>query len=264
MKKVLAIIGLSLMGFSYGMDEYGSIEKGKLEVDVGYWYTSPTGRYNADGKKLDNPSSQSPMINLLPLQLKYGIMPGLDVELASVGTLGNKDAGEPGGFTQPQLGVKYTHAPLGLGGYLNMVMPFVTGNLDQPFEPAMGIGLGAVYGNRFGDFRLTGQLGYQVNMENKDKYKSGNVLSIYAKPEAMWTEFIGTYLGIMYSMTGESAVNGTSLTKSDGNLFMLMPGANVALLPWLAYEVNAPITISGTNERASWGIGAKVYVTLPK
>ncbi len=140
MKKVLAIVGLGLMGFSYGMDEYGSIEKGKLEVDVGYRYTSPTGVYDSAGKKHDFPSSSSPMINLLPLQLKYGIMPGLDVELATIGTMGNKDAGDQGGFTQPQLGVKYTHAPLGLGGYLNLVLPFATGNLDNPM-PIAGSGL---------------------------------------------------------------------------------------------------------------------------
>jgi len=260
MKKTALLIGLGLLNLSYGLDEYLSIEKGKTEVDVGYWFISGTGAYDADGKKQD--VSGSPVVHVLPLQVKYGIMSGLDIELFMLGLKSNKDAGEAGGFDQPELAVKYTDAGLGLGGYLNVILPFATGNLDQP-EPGMGLGLGVVYQNRFGDFRMTGTAGYQLNFENSDKLKEGNILSIYAKPEAMWTEYIGTYLGLQYAMSGEAAFDGTSIKKSDSNLLTILPGVNAQLLKWLAYEVNAPITVMGKNSLASWGIGGSVYITFP-
>jgi hypothetical protein len=260
MRKALAIIGMGFLSYSFGLDEYLSIESGKVELDAGYWYVSPTDLYDKDGDKTSIPGS--PMQSLFPLQVKYGVIPGLDVELGTTGVISNKDAGDLGGFTQPDIAVKYTHTPLNVGGYLDLVLPFAMGNLDVP-EPAMGIQLGAVYANRFGDFRLTAQAGYQINMENEDKLKQGNMLLLYAKPEAMWTEFIGTYLGLKYQMWGESEVDGTAGKDTDASLFTVLPGLNTVLLPWLAYEVNAPITLMGKNQPASWGIGASIYVTLP-
>ncbi|MDB5103811.1 MAG: hypothetical protein JWP91_1500 [Fibrobacteres bacterium] len=259
MRKVLAIVGMGLLNFSFGLDEYLSIETGKVELDGGYQFVKPTGIYNPDGDMKD--AAGSPLINVIPLQVKYGIIPGLDAELATSGSFTNDDAGGLSGLTQPQIAVKYTHAPLGLGGWVNVLLPFAVGDYGDP-SPAMGLGIGGVYGNRFGDFRLTGIAGYQLNFESDD-FKAGNVFSIYAKPEAMWTEFIGTYLGLQYSMTGEREIAGNAVKDSDGNLFAVVPGVNVALLPWLAYEVNAPITLMGKNSGSSWGIGAQVYATLP-
>ncbi len=262
MKKTALILGLGLIKMSFGLDEYLSIEKGKTEVDVGYWYSSLTGGYNVDGKKVHNLSGFDPSGNLFPIQVKYGIMDGLDAEFGIAGIKTNKDAGDFGGFNQPQLAVKYSDAKLGLGGFVNLIVPFATGNLDKP-EPAMGLGFGAVYQNRFGDFRMTGMAGYQLNFENKDKQKDGNVLLVYLKPEAMWTEYIGTYLGLQYMMSGEDAFDGTSIKKSDAYLFNIVPGINVQLLKWLAYEVNAPISVAGKTAPASWSIGGSIYVTLP-
>ncbi|MEO7424391.1 MAG: hypothetical protein ABI036_04340, partial [Fibrobacteria bacterium] len=175
----------------------------------------------------------------------------------------NKDAGDMGGFGQPDLAVKYTLPQYGAGAFVDLTLPFVTGNLDFPFEPAMGLALGAVYQNRFGNFRITGMADYQINFENKDKIKLGNVFLLYAKPEAMWTEFIGTYLGIKYAMIGESAFDGRSNSGSDGYLLTLLPGINTQLTKSLAYEINVPFTLMGKNTNSSWGISANFYATLP-
>ena len=264
MKKLVAATCLCMAGAGYCVDEYLPIEKGKVELDGGYSFQKPSGSYNDDGDKDDLPSGVSPFSNMVPLQVKYGIMPGLDVEAAWTGTMNNKDYGDLAGFGQPDVAVKYAVPAVGAGAYVDFILPVATGNLDQP-EPAMGIQLGAVYGNRFGDFRATGTASYRINMENEDKYKAGNVLSIYLKPEAMWTEYIGTYLGLRYDMAGEGEVDAgpIKITIPDGNLITVAPGLNAVLLPWLAYEVNVPITVMGKNAVAAWGAWASVYVTLP-
>lgn len=262
MKKVVAIIGLAMVGSSFALDEYLSIEAGKVELDAGYWYVGSTGVYDPDGEKQDYPGDASPAMNLIPLQVKYGITPGLDVELAAVAAFYNEDAGDRSGIMAPDIALKYTHTPVNAGVYVDLALPFAVGDFNDP-APGLGLGFGAVYANRFGDFRLTAQAGYTINMESGDDIKAADKLLIYAKPEAMWTEFIGTYLGLKYEMFGEGENAGVG-DNLDGSLITVLPGLNVALLPWLAYEVNAPITVWGTNQAASWGVGASVYVTLPK
>lgn len=261
MRKVVAIIGMGLLTSSFGLDEYLSIEPGKVELDAGYTYLGGLGSYNDDGEKQDPIGDASPMQNLIPLQVKYGVMPGLDVELAAIVAMYNEDAGDMSGLQAPELAVKYTHVPINAGAYVNIALPFALGDFGDP-APGLGIGFGAVYGKRFGDFRLTAQAGYTINMESGDDIKAADKLLIYAKPEAMWTEFIGTYLGLKYEMFGEGEVAGVGDGK-DGNLITVLPGANVVLLPWLAYEVNVPVTVMGKNQNAFWGISANVYVTLP-
>ena len=263
MKKILAIVGLGLISSSFALDEYLSIEKGKVEVDAGYSYTNITGFVDKDWKKHDNLGNASPTVHMIPLQIKYGITPELDLELASNGTLSNKDAGDMAGFSQPEIAAKYTVANLHAGAYLNIALPFTTGNLDKPDAASLGIALGGVYANRFGNFRLTGTAGYRINLENKDKKKPGNALFLYAKPEAMWTEYIGTYLGFKYILSGETESAGTSNKDSDKFVLQVIPGVNAQLLKWLAYEVNAPIDVMGKNGPATWGIGGSVYATLP-
>jgi hypothetical protein len=262
MKKSLAVAGMILAQSSFALDEYLSIEKGKVEVDAGYSFSKPIGYFDTDGKSQDLLNDASPIANGIPLQVKYGIIDGLDAELAIAGIITNKDAGDLGGFSQPELAVKYTAANIGVGGFVNVILPFATGNLDQP-DPALGLALGAVYQNRFGDFRITGQAGYQLNFENEDKEKDGNILLAYAKPEAMWTEFIGTYLGLKYIMAGESEFDGDARKDSDANQFSILPGLNVQLTKSLAYEVNVPISILGKNAEQGWGIAANLYATLP-
>ena len=268
MKKKILAVTLGLVSAGFCVNEYMPVEKGKLEIDGGYSFAKITGFYDEDGEKQDLANGVDPTLHGLPLQLKYGIFPGLDVELAWTGIIGNEAAGDLGGFAQPEIALKYGMADIGAGAFVNLTLPFVTGNLDTPDDPAMGVSLGAVYGNRFGDFRATGMAAYKLNFENKDKFKDGNVLTVYLKPEAMWTEFIGTYLGLRYEMFGESESAGNG-AKDDGYLLSVAPGLNAQLLPNLAYEVNIPITVMGKSNSpiinpnpSSWSIWASVYYTL--
>ncbi|GEM_PF-3032674 len=273
MKKVLAIVGLALVGSTFALDEYLPVEAKKLEVDLAYGLTSTNGMYDSSGKKNDLPDGASHSINAIPLQLKYGIMPGLDVEVlwafkmdnaevkfpAPVGTVKNDNSG----FGQPDIAVKYAMMNLGLGAYVDYTLPFATGDFAKPDQPPMALAFGAVYTKLFmPKFNLTGMAQYALNFENKAKATAGNVFSIYAKPEFRFNEFGGAYLGVRFDLTGESQTDGKADKDSGKNLTTLLPGWNATWLPNVATEVNVPITIMGKLNESTLGVNVNVYYTL--
>lgn len=274
MKKAIAMIGIGMIGSSFGLDEYLPVETGKLEVDVGYSLMNSTGNYDTAGKKQDLPDGSSHMGHAIPLQLKYGILPGLDVELLWAFQMESMETNLPAplpdidesisGFGQPEIALKYALMNIGLGAYVNFIAPFATGDFADPDSPPMALALGAVYSKLFvPQFNLTAQAQYRLNFEAEDSTQAGNVFTIYAKPEFRFNEFGGAYLGVRYDMIGEESFDGKSLKESNGSLLTLLPGWNATWLPTLATEVNVPLTVMGDNKEAYWGINASVYVTVP-
>lgn len=263
MKKGIALLSMSLASAAFAVDEYLPIEAGKLEVDVGYSYAAVNGGYDDEGEKQDGLEGSG---NLIPVQVKYGIIPGLDVEAVwafsslSVETpIGDADAS---GFMQPEIAVKYALMDLGAGAFFNFIAPFATGDFADPETPAMALQFGAVYSKLFGKFRAGGQVDYRVNME-KDDLKDGNNLSIYLKPEFQVHQYGSIYAGVDYDMFAEEEVAGEG-AGNDGNLLTLKPGWNATWTPLVATEVNVPITVMGKNyPGAGWGINASAYFTLP-
>ncbi len=270
--KAVSLIGMTLVGYSYGLDEYLPVEAQKLEVDVGYSLLNATGNFDGDSKKQDLADGFSTMGHGIPVQLKYGIIPGLDVEVAwafqiissEMKILNTKLDTTVSGFGQPEIALKYALMDIGAGAYVNFIAPFATGDNADPDNPPMALALGAVYSKLFvPQFNLTAQLQYRLNFEAEDKSQEGNVFTVYAKPEFRFNEFGGAYLGLKYELKGEDSFDGTSQKDSDGNLFTLLPGWNATWLPTVATEVNVPITVMGKNAGAFWGINANVYVTVP-
>jgi hypothetical protein len=265
MKSKVALLCLGLAGTAFSMDEYLPVQQGKLEVDLGYSFVKYTGGFDGDGERqswedVGFPSDYSPVLHNLGVQLKYGVAAGLDVELALIAVTSNDDA-DYSGFYRPEIGVKYANPAMkGAGVYANVALPFSGGDVDIP-GTGTSLELGGVYQNRFGDFRMTGRAGYMLNLESDD-VKNGNTLLLYLKPEAMWTEYIGTYLGVQFMQAGETEINGTGFDDA-GHHLAVVPGLNVQLTEKLAYEVNVPISVLGKNSDAAWGVTAQLYVTLP-
>jgi hypothetical protein len=260
----IRIIALALLltGTAFSMDEYQPVEKGKLEVDLGYQLLRFTGVYNDEGDHFGNSGDYSPTVHGFGLQLKYGILPRLDVELRLTGVAPDEEADAfiGAGMTSPEIGLKYAIGPAvpGVAVYGNLALPFGAGDYQ---EPPLALELGAVYQNRWGDFRLTGRAGYNVIFERDDANK-GDVFSLYVKPEAMWTEYIGTYLGVRADFLGGDEYSGNG-ADDNRHLVTLVPGINAQLTSALAYEINVPITVMGSNSLSFWGIAAQLYYTLP-
>lgn len=274
MKKAIAILGLAMVGSSFGLDEYLPVEAGKLEVDLGYSLNSVTGGYDEDGKKQDLEDGTSIMTHAIPLQLKYGIIPGLDVEVVWPFQMSSNKVDLPApledidesssGFGQPEIGLKYALMDIGAGAYVNFVAPFATGDFADPDAPPMALSLGAVYTKLFmPQFNLTAQVNYRLNFEAEDSTQAGNVFTIYAKPEFRFNEFGGAYLGLRYDMGGTSKYDGEEVKDTEASLLTILPGWNALWTPTVATEVNVPLTVMGTRSPASWGINASVYVTIP-
>jgi hypothetical protein len=278
--KKSALIIMALAGTAFCLDEYLPVEKNKIEVDLAYGFVNGTGLYDSAGKNHDFVSGQTGSGHAIPLQIKYGIIPGLDVEL--LWSFNIEKAGTPGfapllipdwdttrsGMGQPDIALKYALMDVGVGAYLDVALPFATGDFANPDQPPMALGFGAVYTKLFTpQLNLTAMAGYTVNFEAKDSTQAGNVISIYAKPEFRFNEFGGAYLGLKYVMSGERKLDGKSEKDSDGNLFTLLPGWNATWLPNVSTELNVPYTVTGKNTSglstlASWGINANVYYTF--
>ncbi len=292
--KITAIATLALAGSAFCLDEYLPVEKSKLQVDVGYNLLKPSGAFDSSGKSQDFVSGESRTYHSIPLQLKYGIIPGLDVEVlwafniqsmsspAIPGLMAKMDSTAKG-FGQPDIALKYALMDIGVGAFVDFTVPFATGDFSDPYSPAMALSFGAVYTKLFvPQFNLTASASYRLNFEGdatvfdtatftevKGKAKAGNVFSVYAKPEFRFNQFGGAYLGLKYAMIGESQESGKSISGTDGYAFTLVPGWNATWLPNVSTEVNVPYTLAGKNTTSEftapgWGISAKVHVTLPK
>lgn len=245
MKKTLisALLALSAGAFAY--DEYGTVAKGKTEVDVMYTHMFGTGYYDADAKS--HSIDESPAIMTPSLQVKYGIIDGLDVELGGSYTSSNKDAGDLSGLNKPQLDVKYVHA-LGFGGLIGVDLPF--GSTDMVGEnPTVALRVGPVLAKTIDKVVLNGWALYTLNFEDKDKNKSADGLDVYFKPQYNVTDKIGPYLGIDYQTSiGKSKFAfGDESIEVDPKFYLvtLKPGVNYVINETYSAELNVPVTVAG-------------------
>ena len=285
MKKIALAAVLAAATGAMAWDEYGALGARKLEVDAMFNYYGYTGGYDEDGTKQDadgSPAAMNPVLGL-----KYGIIDGLDVELAVPYLMLNKDyAGDDlNGLDRVNLGVKYTHPGTGLGGFLAVDLPL--GSKDIVGEdPATSIHVAAQYIKTFGPVFLADFVKYQLNLEVED-VKKADMLEIYVKPQYNVTDKIGPYVGIDYAfnvgdgkkisdptegLTSEEIAllvsAGEDLTPTskeydpETSALTIKPGVNWIVNDAFAVEANVPFTVLGKNSDAYWGVYAAVYYTI--
>lgn len=241
MRIKLAILSLGLASSVFALDEYMPLDKGVLELDAGVTHETP----DVGDAALS-----------IPLQVKYGVMNGLDVELG----LSYATAENASGLDQPSLALKYKLPDMPLAAYVNVVLPFATGDLDVP-GLNLGITPGVLYQLNSGMISTILGASYQLNLE-ADDVKEGNLLTVFAKPSYAVSGELGAYVFATYHMhmEGETAGNGNG---DDGYDLVLAPGVTYTLSPSVAFEANIPFTVVEDNMGKAWGIWASVYYTLP-
>jgi hypothetical protein len=223
MKKV-ALLSLALASSVFALDEYLPVGPKTLEVDVGVSYVTP---------EVGDASAA------LPLQVKYGVMPGLDLELyTDLGVSGST------GLTPPQVAAKYAIGATGLAGFVNVVLPFAAGDFT---DAGLGIAPGVVYGKNYGKIQAVGLAAYQINLDEG----ADDALRIFLKPGYMVNDKLAGYVGLDYNKAGD--VNSTKL----------VPGVTYTQSATLSYEANLPIVVAESGAGKSWGIWASVYYTIP-
>ncbi len=241
MKSRVALMCLGLVTAGFCVDEYLPIAPKTLEVDVG---VNPVFYDNAT------------VTGLPVLQLKYGVMPGFDLEAAV-----NYTIGDVAGLTQPEIAAKYAIGATGLGVYANIVLPVATGDNDVA-SVGLGIQPGVVYGKNYDKIQAVARAYYQINLEG-DNFKKQNVLDVYLKPGYLVNDKLAAYVGVDYKMYGEAEAGGNAISGSDGSAFTIAPGVTYTLDSKIAFEANLPIVLSDDVNGESWGIWASVYYTLP-
>lgn len=266
MKKIASLAVLAAASGSFAFDQYLPLSKGKLETDVMYLHTGYLGGYDADGKKQSG--DNSPTAEAPSLQVKYGIIDGLDVEVYVEYDINNPDvegADKVSGLARPQLAVKYAHPELGLGGYLNVAIPVGSKDIVGE-EPPTTLFAGIIYGKTFGPAVVNTYAEYQFNTE-VEKFKQ-DAVHAYLQGQYNATDKIGPYLGVDYLQVLEASYDGEAVSKSGGNLLTLKPGANVILNDKMALEFTVPVSVMGKSGEmgymapASYGVYAGFYYTI--
>lgn len=258
-KTFLAAAALSCAAGTFAYDEYGTVKAKSLEADVMYTHTFVNGYYNSDGDKKDvdgSPATMNPA-----LQLKYGIIDGLDVEAVIPFLMTNKDAGDKSGLNKPQIDVKYLN-PIGVGALVGADLP-LGGKDIVGDDPALALRVGAILSKNIDKLALNGWLLYTRNFEDgsDEKYKAGDVLDFYIKPQYNVTDKIGPYLGIDFTKSFDSEYDGQS-NDDAGYLLTLKPGLNYVINDKFGAELNVPVTVLGQNEPASVSIYVGFYSTF--
>lgn len=237
MNSKVALLSLALASSTFALDEYLPLGKGVLELDAG---VNPV-----------YPEVGDAGVNI-PLQAKYGVMNGMDLELG----LNYAASGSATGLAQPDIAAKYSIGTSGAAVFVDLALPFATGDLDAP-GTGLGITPGIVFGKNYGQIQAVAKASYQLNMKD-DSFTKGNVLDVYLKPGYMVNDKLSGYVGLDYKMTGKS-----DPATTDGTTFTLLPGVTYTLSPTVAFEANVPIIVSNDVGGKDWGIWASVYYTIP-
>lgn len=267
----LAITVLGLAAASQAFDEYLPLAPKTLEVDGMFTYSAIDG-WDDDGDSFmeGSPASMTPS-----LQIKYGIIPGLDVELGLSYLIANEDWGDVSGIDRPNLAVKYAHPELGVGGFLAVDLPFGSEDIVGT-DAATTFKLGALYGKTFGQVMFNGLLSYKTTLEVNDA-KPADELEVFLKPQYNLNEKLGVYLGVDWLMSVgdekaydeyydeeiEDFVGGTIEADPKRSALSLRPGVNFILDKKLSFEVQVPVTVMAKNFVGTyWGVYAGVYYTI--
>ncbi len=202
--------------------------KGKTEIDVGVNFASP---------EVGDAATK------VPLQVKYGLMKNLDLELGAQYSTVDKASG----LEQPAIAAKYAIGDNGIGVLVNLVLPFASGDLSNGYK-GMGIAPGVVYGKNYDKIQAVALATFQINMEDKG-FTPDNILTVYLKPGYMVNDKLAGYLGVNY------------MSQGSANATTVQPGLTYTISDMLAVEANIPYVVSTTGTKY-WGVWASLYVTL--
>lgn len=267
MKRILSAIALTSIS-SFAFDQYLPVAPKTLETDVMVSYEAGTGYFDLDGKKQD--IDVSPSVITPAIQVKYGIMPGLDISLQAAfgiynedfGKKYNEETGEPeaaSGLERPDIAIKYAHPELGAGAFVDVVLPFGSEDIVGDKVPTTIAG-GLLYGKTFDAVTVNAFAAYVFNTEVEKAKQDG--LSFYAQGQYQVNEMVGPYLGLQFDKAFEAKIDGESFPDSDGYLFTVKPGANVKINDAMAAEIAVPYDVMGKNAGATWGVYAGFYYSV--
>lgn len=221
--KKLSVFVLSAFAASVGaFDEYGPMAQGKTEIDamVNYDISPEAG-------------------GLTPsVQVKYGIVEGLDVEVFAASPTDPEF-----GFDQPNIALKYNDAKSGFGGFAAIDLPFASEKINP--DPSAYFHFAAQYLKTFDAIVLTDWLKFSSSFKDGDD----GAIDLYVKPQYNVSEKLGPYLGLQWATSG----------KFEGYTIAFKPGVNYVVNDMVSIEGQVPVSKTKDVDDLYAGIYAGAY-----
>jgi hypothetical protein len=221
-KSLLTAAILALTTGAFAFDEYGTMAKGKTEVDV-MVSQDLTGE-----------------VTYPALQVKYGIMDGLDVEAVLPMTI----TSDVSGLAQPNLGLKYLHATSGVGGFVAVDLPFGSEDIVSD-DPATVIYTSLLYSKVHGPVALNAWALYKFASDAA----GDGAFDLYVKPQYNVTDKIGPYLGLDMIKY-----------KDVDPFYTVRPGINYIVNDLVAVEANYSLGIPSEGDNVHGVYGGVYFV----
>ena len=255
-------IGLLAASSVFAMDEYQPMAEGKTEIDVMYNYGMASEAYDVDGEAQDIGADIT--YQTITLGAKYGVIEGLDIELAVPYSMDKADfeggSDDRSGLGQPSLGAKYSVTPE-VATFLDLALPF--GGEDIVGEsPVMSFTLGGLHFLDAGEFSMISRLSLGYTLENDDKFQPGMGIDVLLKPSFAVSPELQLDLGVKYGMALDNKFDGEAMDDSGSNKLTVAPGVQYMIDDAMAIEANVGIDLMGKNAEKVLDIYAGFYYTM--
>ena len=247
MKKPILFAMLTASAFA--LDDRPVMGVGQGKVRAAYHHEASTGTFEASGSHRSwseqGRPGHAPAAHLVPVQVKYGLLRGLDAEVEWGAAAGNADRGDTRGLLPVEVGFKYLEPGAQAGGYANLVLPFAPG--DFVADPRTSGVLGGLWIPAWPRFRVAASAQYAFPFDALDQ----GTFRLRARPELTLNGWL-VYLASHYTTPAKDFMNSYSVLVEPGFYFPVTPRAGGELL--------AQAIVAGANQPAIWGARASAHV----
>ena len=222
MKKISLLAIAALVASVGAYDEYAPMAMGKTEVDV-----------------MANYNIAPEAGGLTPsLQVKYGIIEGLDVEVFVA-----MPTDPEFGLGQPNIALKYNQAETGFGGFVAIDLPFASEKINA--DPQVGYTFAVQYLKTFDKIVLNDWLLFNSTFQDGHD----GMIDLYVKPQYNVSDKIGPYLGLQWQTSG----------KFEGYAISFKPGINYIVNEMISVEGQVPVKKTKDVDDLYVGVYAGAY-----
>jgi hypothetical protein len=250
------------------MDDFKPLEPGQGQADLYFQHSSFNKSYDKDGESTDFADESELSVQVIGLDLKYGLIANLDLEVSIPFFMTHaKPAGAPAqdesGIGQPEIGVKYLTTE-GFGGFINFTLPLAGEKIIA--DPGSEIALGGLYVLETETFNFHASLSYNITLEietsedPKTKVNFGDQIYVSLRPQFNVTPELGVCIAGDYMQQGDGEVEGNEIKDSGSSILEIGPGVDFQASEILSIEARSSFVAMGTNTYGGWGLGAKAKV----
>lgn len=239
-------------------------DAGSLELRPGYGYISEGAIYDINGNAVDTTTSGAKIAGAyqdISLGLRYGLLPGLDVEADADYQILNAYFDNFKLSKTPIVALRYIDPEFGLGGFASVGFPL--GNVDTInfITPHWFFEGGLLYGKLFGNLGIAASASYLHNLEDPFHLIARDELRLLVRPRYFFNRGWSAFLGVQFTDYTESKIDGTG-NGDGGNLTSATPGLRFTAPHAAAFELSVPVSLLGKNNYAFVGVQVSAFLAF--